>query len=650
MSTAELNKGIALVITLAVLFGPITAALAEQPLELDDLVVTAGLEPISVSDIATSITVISREQIEERQVRYLADLLRDVPGFAVSQSGGPGAQTQIRIRGAEGNHVLVLMDGIRANDPASGDEFNFQYQSTANIERIEIVRGPQSAIWGTDALAGVINIIRRKDVNDSYIKGVAEYGSFDSLVVSADGGISRKAYTLTGGVSYTETRGINIAREGDEKDGAENTNANAMLQIRPAEDWNLLFSAQHVDARTEFDDFDFTGTGLPADADLVTEAERNYARGEARYEPKQSRWSGSLSVNWLDSDNENFRDGDWENSTAAETLEWRLRGSVLLGSQQDHRLTIALDREDVDFSQRGFATPWGNPNQDQEYDRTGYAAEYVATPFGGFTWTANARQDDFSDFDNAFTWQLAASHRFESGLKLRGSLGTGSKAPSFLERYGFFPDFFQGNPDLRPETSKGWEAGFDLPFAGHRYRIGAVYFDQQLEDEIDGFVFDPETFLFTAMNKEEKSDRKGVELVLNGQPLDSVGFNFSYTWLDATQTDMAGNSTREIRRPENMASFNLSYWFASRRGNLNLNVNYNGSQLDSYFPPPAFLPETVTLDSYTLVDVSASWKLSAQFEVTARISNLLDEDYEEVLGYSRPGTGFYAGLRGRFGD
>src|SRR5690606_5773000 len=138
-------------------------------LELNDLLVSAALEPVSVADVASSVTVITREQIEQRQVEYLTELLRDVPGFAVSQSGGPGTLTQVRVRGAEANQLLVLIDGVRANDPASGDEFQFQFATTANIERIEIIRGPQSAIWGTDALAGVINIIRRKDVDEYYL-------------------------------------------------------------------------------------------------------------------------------------------------------------------------------------------------------------------------------------------------------------------------------------------------------------------------------------------------------------------------------------------------------------------------------------------------------------------------------------------------
>jgi len=635
---------------LFVLFTFPASVFSEEPVELDDLIVTAGLEPVSSRDVASSVTVITREEIEQRQVKFLGDLLRDVPGFAVSQAGGPGTQTQIRVRGAESNHLLVLMDGIRANDPASNDEFQFQYALTSNIERIEIIRGPQSATWGTDALAGVINIIRRKDTDSRYLAANAQYGSFNSLELGVDGGISGNRYQLDGGVSYLDTDGINISRQGSEKDGAENTNANAMLDINATDSLKLVFSGQFVDASSDFDDVDFFSTGLPVDADLVTEAKRRYLRAQARYDPDGKAWNGSLSINWLDTDNENFRDGLLESSTAANSLELRLKASLLLGAdqRQKHRLTFALDHDDVDFTQRGLASPFGDPNQDQSNDVTGYAIEYIGKPTEDLSWTLSGRLDDFSDFDDVFTWQLAASQHISSSLKLRGSVGTGSKAPTFTELYGFYSDYFIGNPNLKPETSQGWELGLETDFNREGLRLNVAYFDQKLKDEIDGFVFDFDTFLFTAENKDGKSRRKGVELILDGDITNTLSFAVTYTYVNANESDASGNTQREVRRPRHMASLSGNYAFASERGNLNLNINYNSTQLDNFFPPPFFGLEQVELDSYTVVDLAASWKLTESLELVGRISNLLDEDYEEILGFARPGRGVYAGLRGRF--
>ncbi len=631
-----------------------TAYADEEPARLDDLLVSAALQPLSVRDVASSVTVITWAEIERRQVKTLSELLRDVPGFAVSQSGGPGTLTQVRVRGAEANQLLVLIDGIRANDPASGDEFQFQFASTANIERIEIIRGPQSAIWGTDALAGVINIIHRKDVDEDHLAASAEYGSFNSLDLALNGGLSWQDFQLSGGVSYMNTDGTNISRmaneDDGEEDGADNTSLNLAADWGISESWSLLFSGLHVDASSDFDDFDYFSTGLPVDADRETKVKRDYLKSEARWQPGNSAWSGSFTAGWLDTDNRNFADGRWDSSTAANTLELRARASVLLGDRAagNHRLSAVLEQDEVDFSQRGTAAPWGDPNQDQSYDVTGYAAEYVGKPTPNFTWTANGRQDDYSDFDDVFTWQLAASQQLGESWRLRASTGTGSKAPTFIERFGFFPDFFVGNPDLQPETSSGWELGLEIELAEQALILGAAWFDQKLEDEIDGFVFDPDAGLFTAANKSDDSERSGVELTATGQWVEDLTINASYTYLDSREINSLGEWVREAWRPRHMASLNANYRFIDQRGNLNLNINYNGEQLDNFFPPPFFTPEQVELDGFTVVSLAASWKLTDLLELTARVSNLLDEDYEEILGFARPGRAVYAGLRGRF--
>ena len=623
----------------------------ERPAELSELVVTAGLEPLSVKDVAASVTIITREDIERRQVRYLGDLLRDVPGFSISQAGGMGAQTQLRVRGAEANHMLVLVDGIRANDPASVDEFQFQYALTSSIERIEIIRGPQSSIWGSDAVAGVINIIHRRNTEDTWAAGSVEAGSFDTVDATAEGGISRGAIRMQGSVAHAETDGINIAREGDERDGSKNTTANLGIEWHVTDAWQVSASGRRVRAKTQFDDVDFFVTGLPTDTDRLTEADRRYLRGEVRYHPVEGRWSGNASLNYTDSDNQNFYDGAWNSSTAAQVLDARLRGSVLLGDVQDdqeHRLAAGLDYIDTEFEQRGIATPWGDPNQDQGYDQSSLAAEYVGRVHGRFAWTISGRYNDFSDFENIGTWQAAFSQQVNERFRVRGSYGTGFKAPTFTERFGFFADQFIGNPALKPERSSGWEFGLDSQWADRGMMLSAVYFDQTLEDEIDGFVFDPESFLFTAVNKDTDSRRQGVEVMFDWQLLDDLGFAANYTYTDASETGLDDVKLDELRRPRHMASLNAQYHFAQDRASMNLNISYTGKQLDVFFNPATFISEHVELGSYTLVDLAGAWKLTDVLEITARVTNLTDEHYEELLGYSTRGRAFHAGLRGRF--
>jgi len=624
---------------------------AERPAELDELVVTAALEPLSVRDVASSVTIITREEIERRQVKYLGDLLRDVPGFSISQAGGMGAQTQLRVRGAEANHMLVLVDGIRANDPASVDEFQFQYALTSSIERIEIIRGPQSSIWGSDAVAGVINIIHRKDTEDTWAAGSVEAGSFETVNATAEGGVSRGAIRLQGSVAHAETDGINIAREGDELDGSRNTTANLGFEWDVSDAWQMSASGQQVSAETQFDDVDFFFTGLPVDTDRLTEADRTYLRGKVRYRPEDRRWSGNASLNYTDSDNQNYYDGAWNSSTAAQVIDARLRASVLLGEvedDQEHRLAAGLDYIDTEFEQRGIATPWGDPNQDQGYDQSSLAAEYVGRVHGRFAWTISGRYNDFSDFENIGTWQAAFSQQVNERFRARGSYGTGFKAPTFTERFGFFADQFIGNPKLKPEKSRGWELGFDSQWADRDIMLSAVYFDQTLEDEIDGFVFDPDSYLFTAVNKDTDSRRQGVEVVFDWQVLDGLDMAANYTYTDASETGPDGMNLDELRRPRHMASLNAQYHFARDRANLNLNISYTGKQLDVFFNPITFVSEYVELGSYTLVDLAGAWKLTDALEITARITNLTDEHYENLLGYSTRDRAVYAGLRGRF--
>ncbi len=620
----------------------------EDTIELDRLLVTARLQPISIKDVASSVTVISREEIEQKQFKYLSEVLRDVPGFSVSQAGGPGSQTQVRVRGAEANQVLVLIDGVRANDPAASGEFQYQLALTADIERIEIIRGPQSATWGSDAMAGVINIIRRRDVNNQYVSGIFEAGSFDSINVSADGGYANERFSVSGGIAYLDSGGTNISREGNETDGADNTTGNIALVFNAAEALSLRLTGLSINASNDFDDIDYFVTGLPQDADRVTESNQNFLSGELAYDPKQKPFSSTFSLHWMNSDNKNFADGLWSGSTAADTMEYRLRGNAVMGEKNNHRLGFSIEYEKVNFSQRGEASVYGDPNQDQSYDSNGYAIEYVGTPATGLTWTLSGRLDDYSDFANAATWQLAASYQSSPGLRLHASVGTGSKVPTFTERYGFYEDLFIGNPDLKPESSRGWEIGLNTDWSEGRYQLQLAYFDQDLQDEIDGFVFDPGTFLFTAKNRQSNSRRKGLEAVFDTRLGQSFSLKASFTYTNASEKDDAGRWIPEARRPKNMASLSANYAFSENRASLNLNLNYNGPQQDVYFSPVTFVSERVDMPAYTVLDLAAAWKLTRSLELTGRISNLLDQDYEEILGFVRPGRALYAGLRGRF--
>jgi vitamin B12 transporter len=214
-----------------------------------------------------------------------------------------------------------------------------------------------------------------------------------------------------------------------------------------------------------------------------------------------------------------------------------------------------------------------------------------------------------------------------------------------VERFGNFADQFVGNPQLNPEKSKGFEVGMEQRLLGGRLLAEAAYFNETLEDEINGFVFDLATFSLTAQNMDGRSKRKGVELQIAAALSENFQARASYTYTDSTQPNAQGQPTREVRRPTHMAAINLNYALLNARANVNLNASYTGSQTDEIFPPPFFEPTRVPLGDYTLVDLAASYALTEKATLYARVENLMNESYSDIFGFAAPGRGAYAGIK-----
>ena len=622
----------------------------------DTLVVTASRIPVPLSTSGSSVSVIDREQIEARQSVFAVDLLQDVPGVAVSRSGSIGSQTQVRIRGAEANQVLVLIDGIKANDPAGNDEFGFQDLTTWDVERIEVVRGPQSALWGSDALAGVINVITRQPTEEFSGGGFAEGGSFDTY--SLGGRVAGKVMgTRTGlSLSTVNSNGSNSSRSGDENDGYQNTTGTLTIAGSPADHLELDFVGRYTSTNKQFDATDFS-TGLPSDSSDETDAGLGYFRTGGTLKLLDDRWTQSLRAAWTTTDTDNSNDFGDNGSTEADKYgiyyqtSWQFTPSA--SDSPGDSVTMALLHEKQDFRQRGDVIvldpddPGQNldPNQDQDQRTTAAVLEVIVSPLRQTSVSLSTRYDDNSDYDDVATYRATTAWTAESTrTRLHASYGTGQKAPTFVERFGFFPDQFVGNPDLEPETSTGWEAGIEQPLFEGRISLGATYFHEDLEDEINGFAFDPVTGGFTAENLDGESRRRGVEVTARARVTETLRFSGAYTYLDATEPDsFTGDNTREIRRPRHVASLNGDWRFLANRADLNLNLAYVGDRTDVFFGPPTF-DETVNLDSYYLASVAVSYRATEQVKVYARVENLLDQDYEDVYGYSTPGRGAYAGI------
>lgn len=606
----------------------------------DEIIIAGVRTPLPAADMATAVTVIDREALDLRQSFQLVDVLRDVPGLTVARSGPVGSQAQLRMRGAEANHVLVLIDGVEANDPASGDEFLFEHLSAMEVERVEVIRGPQSALWGSDAVAGVINIVTRK-AEEGFGGGASgEGGSQNTWAQSAWVHYGKDIWRLNIGASRRETDGTNVSRQGSEDDGYRLTTAQARLRLDPVDAISVDLTARYVEAHTQTDPVDFI-SGLPVDGDRESEVERTVLGGVLDYD--QGRLAHRLGINWLESDNESFADGSLSGTVGAERLKFFYQGTFEV--VDGHRVTAAVDYRDTDFVQTGAATMFGDPNHSQSLTNTGYVLDYVGEVSEGLTITASARYDDNSDFDNITTWRAGASLDISADTRLRGSYGRGHKAPTFGDRFGFFADTFIGNPDLKPEVSDSYEVGIDHVACDGKVRLGLTYFNAKLEDEINGFFFDLATFAFTAVNKDGESNRQGIEATLDAKLTDQITLGANYTWTDAEEPDGAGGVREEVRRPEHAGAISLT-WVSDGGSSVSFYATLVGEAKDDFFG--TFPATVVELKEYGLLSLAARTPLGPSAELYGRVEKATSSDYEDVFGFATPDISFFGGIKLKF--
>lgn len=611
----------------------------------DSIIVTGARTPIDYRRIGNATTIITREEIRRREARYLTDVLRTVPGFAISLSGGVGAQTQIRVRGGEANHVLVLIDGVRANDPASGDEFRWEHLAAANVERIEIVRGPQSALWGSDAVGAVVNVITRSGGGTRHIEAYAETGNYGTRNTGFAAGGGTGDWALSGALDSLDTDGENISRQGDEKDGAGLDTASFGASFASAGGISFGATLRATDAATQFDTTDFILTGLPADGDIESLSDNLTSNLGASFNSHGDRITWRVRAEYFDSEHRNFVDGLADSSTASERITLGLQTDIRLG---DNELSLALEQQDTDFEQHGPVV-FGDPNQAQDFQVASMIAEYRLLSGERWSWIFSARHDGHSDFDDALTGKISAAFGLSDTTRFRASIGTGQKAPTFIERFGFFPAQFLGNPKLKPESSLSYDIGVDQTFGTGALSLSASLYWQEIEDEIDGFVFDPSSFLFTADNLDGTSKRHGVELATDWQISAVLDLGVRYTFTDATESDALGTESRELRRPRHSGGLSLGYMPTSGRFDLLMLADYGGTRDDIFFPPFPLPAERVELADYWLVDLTAHLRLSESLTLFVRGTNLLDEAIEQVYGYRALSRAAYVGIRADLG-
>lgn len=631
---------------LAICALPVHAADANK---VEKVVVTASRLGSTPEDrLGTAVSTIDAKQLEERQTRFVSDVLRDVPSVAVSRSGALGGATQVRMRGAEGNHTLVLLDGAEISDPFQG-EFDFSGLLAGDIERIEILRGSQSALYGSDAIGGVINIIPRRGEGALAFEAFAEAGSFDTWQTAANAGYGDEGADLFVSANHHATSGTNVSRFGSERDGERDTSLFFNGGVRPSENVELRAFVRYVDTFAEIDPQNFalvpTATdGLVVDGADTAESSQLYANVSATVSAFDDAWQTRLSYAFADVERKSFTTDFFSfppllSPFIAESDRNKLSlvsAVTFATGAASHKLTGAVDWKREHY--QNVATSFFDPgtNGKRELDTAGYVGSYDVS-LGRFDGGAAFRHDANEHFKDADTYRLQASYRLTDATRLRATAGSGIKNPTNFELFGFIPAFFIGNPNLKPEKSVGWDVGVDQIFLDGAARFTATYFEATLEDEIFTFGFPS-----TSANRTTDSDRQGIELTLDAEFGEAWSVNAAYTYVDAIE-----NGVEEVRRAPHIASLNLTHRFLGDRASATLNVRYNGDQRDNRlftFDPPV----AVTLPAFTLVNLNASYELTDQIQLFGRVENLLDEEYEEVFSYRAPGIAAYAGVRGRF--
>lgn len=627
-------------------------ALAEDGvLPGDTVFVTASMVPAAAYTIGNAISVLDEDYIERRQNPVVSDLLRSVPSVAVSRSGGPGQLTQIRMRGAEGNHTLVLIDGVEANELNFNGEFDYAGLMAVGIERIEVLRGAHSALYGSDALGGVINIITRSGHPGFRFEGSAEGGSFAERQVTAlvSGGTERVNGVFSAG--YSGTNGINLSRFGTEKDGARTFTFSGKGMAQVTDNFRIDAVGRYVTSKSDTDTQDFTWPptateGLVIDTLDKQENRQFYGRVQGELSLFDDHWVHQGSVQYSDTKREYLNPSNDLTGNHGQRLKFAYQNTVNFQTPSfldaEHHVTVAFQREEQDFVNRG-AVPDALENQERSEPQNSYIGEYRVGFADQLFLSAGVRHDDNRMFKDATTYRLSAAWQFkEIGTRLHASHGTAVTNPGFFEMFGFFPAFFIGNPDLKPEESKSFDVGIEQKFFDDRLKLDVTYFHADLENEIVtvfvGFSTSVDNLIGT-------SQRDGVEVMLTAQLTDNLSIGGSYTYTDSRQPD----ASPEVRRPRHMGNLNANYVFAAGRGNVNLDVSYNGKQLDNEFASST--PESVvTLNDYVLVTLAASYKLTDTLEIYGRVENLVDQNYEEVFSYRSPGLGAFGGLRVKLGD
>ncbi len=599
---------------------------------IETVVITATRVPTPEKKVASSITVITARDIVAKQEQTLPDVLKDVPGLNIVQTGGPGGQTSVFMRGTNSNHTKVIVDGIDVSDPSNSNaSFDFGQFLTQDIARIEVLRGPQSGLYGSDAIGGVINIITKEGNGPLSLTATLEGGSFDTFNQNGtiSGSVDQFHYAAT--VEHfhsgaTPVTPLDLLQPGEVRndDTYDNLTGSTKLGFDVTDNFDLGFVGRYTNTTYHFTSDDFSAfPSFPAATQSASDTIQYYTRGTGHLTLFNGVLDSTLGVAYSSDRTNDVDNTGFSSINAGDRIKFDLQNNVHFAEGETLVLGAEYARDEISL-----------PLSASQTLASGYVE--LESSFGdSFSDSIAIRYDDNNHFGSKFTYRLAPTYTIEeTGTKLKASVGTGFKAPTLSELFQNFPPFFFANPNLKPETSLGYDAGVEQTIVQDKLTAGVTWFDNDIRNLITTDLTG------TTYANIGKARTDGIESFVTYQPTDDLTFHADYTFTEAYD---AATHLELLRRPKH--KFNLdARWQATSDLSFDLNVLHVSSWIDGN---RSFSISRLQAPGYTTVNVAASYDLTDQFTLYGRVDNLFDADYQNPTGFLAPGRGFFAGIRAK---
>ena len=580
--------------------------------EIENITIRSTRIPAGAKDIGSSLYIISEDQIKARGFKDAIDAISSAPGVTSKQNGSFGGVGTIRIRGASSSQTLVLVDGVPVNDassPAGG--YNFEYLNTSNIQSIEVLKGSQSTLWGSDAIGGVINIYTKQPESTSF-GASAEIGSFGLKRGSADINFSGSNSRFRVSTSKTSVDGISKAdeRDGNSEDDGFESESYSMSGSIDLESLTLKGSLSYMESQVEYDSYGFV-TGVQ-DGDEKSNTDEFIGSIAAFFDLFDGKLQNSIFISQSDINRDYYSNGSFSFGAEGKRELIRYQGNIEVN--EFNKIAFGLESEESQVDA-------------DESTIDGSFLLYEFRPNNKIIISTGIRNDDHEGFGSKTTRRISGTFKPSDNLIIRSSWGEGFKVPTIFQSTYFCCGATIANSSIRPETSTSYDFGFELFFNEMNSNFSITYFDQDINDQINF------SFGIGGYENIDKVNSKGFEVALDYQISKLMSLYLNYSYIDSV--DGNGSSLFYVAKDSGEAGLiyepNNSY-------SGSIIARYNGSESSSYGK----------IDSWIRFDVNGSYRLSGANELYFRIENLLDEEYQQIFGYGTPERSGFIGLRTKF--